>query len=88
MTDDFYWNALTFGDGEDQPGPELAASWFLRNAKIFNKLVQATDPGDRVVVVYGAGHGHWLREMIERTDGFELEPVTPYLEAAAARASR
>ena len=82
--DAFYWSVLRFGDGKDQPGPELAASWFLRNAKIFNKLVQVTRPGDRVVVVFGSGHGPWLREMVRRTPGFELEPAEPYLRAAAA----
>lgn len=86
--DDFYWNALTLGEGERQPGPELAAYWFLRNAKIMNKLVQVTEPGDRVVLVFGAGHGHWLREMVEKTRGFELEPVQPYLDRADAAARR
>lgn len=81
--DDIYWNVLAFGDGERQPGPELAAYWFMRNAKIFNKLAQVTEPGDRVVVVYGAGHNHWLRAMIERTDGYAFEPAMPYLERAA-----
>jgi len=81
--DGVYWSVLTFGQGEEQPGPELSAFWFLRNAKIFNKLTQVTEPGDRVIVVYGAGHGPWLREIIHRTDGYELEPVEPYLEAAA-----
>jgi hypothetical protein len=82
----FYWDVVTFGEGEDQPGPELAAYWFLRNAKIFNKLAQVTKPGDRVVVVYGAGHGAWLRALAEKTNGYELEPVVPYLKRAAAQA--
>ena len=82
--DQFYWDVLTFGDGEDQPGPELAAYWFMRNAKIFNKLVQVTQPGDRVLLVFGSGHGAWLREMIRQTSGFELEPAEPYLHAAIA----
>ncbi|MEL7486559.1 MAG: DUF5694 domain-containing protein, partial [Pseudomonadota bacterium] len=81
--ENFYWKAVTFGEGEEQPGPELAAFWFLRNAKIFNKLVQVTNPGDRVIVVYGAGHGPWLRKIIQYTNGYELEPVAPYLDAAA-----
>ena len=83
FNDSFYWEVVKFGKGETQPGPELAAYWFLRNAKIFNKLNQNVEPGDRVVIVYGAGHGHWLRELVERTPGYELEPVMPYLMRAA-----
>jgi len=80
--DDFYWNALLIGEGERQPGPELAAYWFMRNAKIFNKLVQVTQPGDRVVIVIGAAHVHWLQDMVERLPGYQLEPVIPYLKLA------
>ncbi len=84
---DFYWDVITFGKGEEQPGAELAAFWFLRNAKIFNKLTQVTAPGDRVVIVYGAGHGPWLRELVENTDGFVLESAVPYLTEAARTAA-
>ena len=80
--------ADTFGKGEEQSGAELASYWFMRNAKIFNKLVQTTKPGDRVIVVYGNGHGPWLRTMIEKTQGYELEPVMPYLQKAADELNR
>ena len=86
MLSNVEWQVVTFGEGERQPGPELAAFWFLRNAKIFNKLVQVTEPGDRVVVIYGAGHNPWLRELVWQTNGYELEPVMPYLERAARMA--
>ena len=88
IPDDFYWNIITFGKGEEQSGAELASYWFMRNAKIFNKLVQTTKPGDRVIVVYGNGHGPWLRTMIEKTQGYELEPVMPYLQKAADELNR
>lgn len=83
--DQFYWDIIAFGDGETQPGADLAAGWFLRNAKIFNKLQQVTQPGDRVVVIYGSGHNHWLRELVDRASGYELEPVLPYLQEASDR---
>ena len=78
----FYPAMLLIGKGEDQPGPELLAGWYLRNAKIVNKLAQVTRPGDRVVVVYGAGHLGLMRQMIADAPGFELEPVLPYLDRA------
>lgn len=78
----FYPTMLLYGDGEEQPGPELLAGWYLRNAKIVNKLAQVTRPGDRVVVVYGAGHLELMRRMIADAPGFELEPALPYLDRA------
>ena len=79
----FYPSMLLIGEGEEQPGPELLAAWYLRNAKIVNKLAQVTRPGDRVVVVYGAGHLALMRQMIADAPGMELEPVLPYLDRAA-----
>lgn len=78
----FYWDVITFGDGETQPGAELAGYWFMRNTKIFNKITQVTEPGDRVVVIFGAGHAYWLSEIADKMNGYELEPVLPYLEQA------
>lgn len=79
---DFYYRMFALDRGEDQPGAELQAYWFMRNAKIFSKLMQVSEPGDRVVIVYGAGHKHWLEHFVEETPGFVLVDPVPYLQAA------
>jgi hypothetical protein len=84
----FYYRTSEFDRGEDQPGAELQAYWFMRNAKIFSKLMQVTKPGDRVVVVYGAGHKHWLDHFADKTPGYELVDVVPYLKKAARASKR
>ena len=80
---DLYYSLLRFGDGEDQPGADLNAMWYLRNAKIFAKLVNVARPGDRILVVYGAGHGYWLRHFAATTPGYSSVDVRPYLQTAA-----
>lgn len=70
---------LGFGDALSQPGAELNAGWYERNAKIFAKLMMVAKPGDRIVIVYGAGHAYWLRHFIENTPGFQLVDPAPYL---------
>lgn len=78
----FYYRTVEFDKGEAQPGAELQAYWFMRNAKIFSKLAQVARPGDRVVVVYGAGHKHWLDHFAHETPGFvSIDPVS-YLRRA------
>lgn len=79
---DFYYALSEFDQGEDQPGAELQAYWFMRNAKIWSKLMDVTSAGDRVVVIYGAGHKYWLEHMAEHIDGYVLVDPAPYLEAA------
>jgi hypothetical protein len=76
-----YLGVLPVGAGGEQPGAELNAMWFLRNAKIFAKLAEIAQPGDRVLVVYGAGHNYWLRHLARETPGFALVEANPYLGA-------
>jgi hypothetical protein len=82
---DLYYSLLRFGDGDDQPGADLNAMWYLRNAKIFAKLVNVARPGDRILVVYGAGHGYWLRHFAATTPGYSSVNVMPYLRRAVSR---
>lgn len=74
-----YYGLMQFGDAVDQPGAELNAAWYERNAKIFAKLMTVAEPGDRIVIIFGAGHAYWLRHFIENTPGFELVDPVPYL---------
>ncbi|MEG3125573.1 DUF5694 domain-containing protein [Sphingomonas sp. GB1N7] len=78
------YGMLAFGDGDKQPGADLNAMWYLRNAKIFAKLMNVATPGDRVLVVYGAGHGYWLRHFAATVPGYVSVDVKPYLKRAAA----
>lgn len=74
-----YYGMLRMGDVADQPGAELNAAWYERNAKIFAKLLRVAQPGDRVVVVYGLGHAYWLRHFVQTMPGFELVEPNDYL---------
>jgi hypothetical protein len=76
---DAYYEMLSIGDTEQQPGAELNAMWYMRNAKIFAKLMTVAEPGDRVLVVYGAGHNHWLRHFASETPGYRSIDPRPYL---------
>lgn len=82
---DTYYGMLPFGDAEDQPGAQLNAMWYLRNAKIFAKLMSVSAPGDRVLVIYGAGHNYWLRHFAQYTPGYRNVDPIPYLRQAGSR---
>jgi hypothetical protein len=81
---DVYYELLGIGDSDRQPGAELNAMWYMRNAKIFAKLMSVAEPGDRILVVYGSGHNYWLRHFASSTPGFRSVDPLPYLRAAAA----
>lgn len=77
----FHYALMQFGAGDAQPGAVLNGRWFTRNAEIFARLMQAAKPGDRIVVVYGAGHSAWLRDIVQTTPGFRLVEPDDYLPA-------
>src|SRR5262249_15604522 len=75
----FYYGLLQLGDQKSQPGADLNAMWYLRNAKIFSKLTQIAKPGDRIIVLFGSGHAYWLRQLVQNTPGFVLAEPAKYL---------
>ena len=77
-----YYGFLAFGDTDKQPGADLNAMWYLRNAKIFAKMQKVAQPGDRVIVIYGTGHNYWLRHFAATAPGYQLVEAVPYLEKA------
>jgi hypothetical protein len=77
--DQFYYGLLALGDQKEQPGADLNAAWYHRNAKIFAKLIQIAHPGDRILVVFGSGHAFWLRHLAQNTPGFTLVEPNDYL---------
>ncbi|MBX7527231.1 DUF5694 domain-containing protein [Qipengyuania vesicularis] len=84
MHDKLYYSLLSIGNGDAQPGAELNAYWYMRNAKMFSKIDMFAEPGDRILVIAGSGHATWLRHFVRRMPGYKLVEPMPYLVAAAA----
>jgi hypothetical protein len=82
-----YFDFALIGDAKKNPGANWVMGWYGRNLKIFDNLVWLTDdPHERILVIYGAGHAHLLRQFARESGAFKVvDPVT-YL--APARPSR
>jgi hypothetical protein len=78
-----YYSLLKLSDAAKSPGADLNAYWYMRNAKIFSKLLRVSQPGDRVIVLFGAGHNFWLRHFAQNTEGCELIEPNDFLAKAA-----
>lgn len=83
LHDRLYYSILKIGDGDQQPGAELNAYWYMRNAKMFAKIDMIAQPGDRVLVIAGSGHATWLKHFVRRMPGYELVEALPFVERAA-----
>ncbi|KOO46438.1 DUF5694 domain-containing protein [Priestia koreensis] len=57
--------------------------WYYRNMLIYKKIVGlTTDPDDRILVIYGAGHLYLLQQFCQEGDRFIIENPTTYLTSA------
>jgi hypothetical protein len=80
-----YFDYAMLGDDQKAPGANWVGSWHMRNLRIFAKLARVADkPGDRVLVIYGAGHAFLLNEFAEQSHAFKVASPEPLLKAAAA----
>jgi hypothetical protein len=60
-----YFAMVPYGEPWEYAGPDLLASWYQRNIRIYHNIVVLIDsPSDRILVIYGAGHLGWLRQDI------------------------
>lgn len=65
---------------DDYGGAEFVATWYERNLKIFSNLHRISSPGDRVFVLYGAGHIPHLRRFVAFSPYFCLADPLVYLQ--------
>lgn len=63
------------GAGDNWVGADLVTGWHSRNIRIYTNIAAHTEPGDRVLVIYGAGHKATLDYMINHAAG--MVPVSP-----------
>ncbi len=42
---------------------DLATNWYKRNLRIFTNIIEITEPGDRLLLIIGAGHLKILRDL-------------------------
>src|SRR3546814_8101466 len=76
-----YFRIGLYGTVEDPAGANWMMLWFGRNQHIFNNIVRHTEPGDRVLVIYGAGHGNLLRHFATGSGFYRLHDATTRLDA-------
>jgi hypothetical protein len=58
---------------------DLATNWYKRNLRIFTNIMEVTEPGDRLLLIIGAGHLKILRELADDHPAYCLEDAGKYL---------
>jgi hypothetical protein len=81
MNSSFYMELLVMADGDDQQAARLDAEWYERNLRIWGKVLQIAQPGDRILLIFGQGHAYWLRTLVQEMPGYKLVDPEAYLKA-------
>jgi hypothetical protein len=80
-----YFHIGLYGTAEDPVGANWVMLWHGRNLRIFNNIVRNTAPGDRVLVVFGAGHGNLLLQYAGESGFYRVEDASRWLRADTSR---
>ena len=76
-----YYRVGLLGTPADPVGANWVQVWFGRNLAIFNTIARNTDEGDRVLVIYGAGHGNYLRQLAADSGIYRVHAPMSWLSA-------
>jgi hypothetical protein len=76
-----YLALLAIGKDKEYPGADTVAQWYHRNLLIATNISRLSQgPGERILVVIGAGHAKLLREFLSEVPGFEVVDCLRYLK--------
>jgi hypothetical protein len=67
------------GERGERVGANLTASWQAQNLRILENIRDVADPGERVLVIYGAAQKRELRRYIREAPTLEYVDITPHL---------
>jgi hypothetical protein len=68
-----------FGEEYNYPGARLLTEWYRRNMRIHTHLLNVIEPGDRVIVFYGAGHLGLLRQAVKADPTLKLRTIEEFV---------
>ena len=75
----WYYTVVRFGEPNEYAGPDLLASWYQRNVRIYHNIISLIDsPNDRILVIYGAGHLGWLRQDVSGDPNLRLRNLSEF----------
>lgn len=76
----FFLTIAQMGTKEKMEGALSVLTWWERNLVMFGRAAKAAEPGDKILIIVGAGHKLILEEMFQGADGFTTIDPLPYLK--------
>ena len=77
---DAYLMLAQMGSDGEPAGARQMTFWWERNLHIYANSMRHVEPGDRVLIIYGAGHKHLLDYFFSNTHGITMVDPLGYLQ--------
>ena len=77
-----YYEIAAIGDARAAPGAVWVGNWYVRNLRILNNLRAVAGQGERVVAIYGSGHGYLLDRQARESGWFDVADALDHLPAS------
>ncbi len=77
----YYRSFVPIVKGDNYAGADMVNLWYQRNLRIFSNLHKVSEPGDRVLIIYGQGHIQLLKQFADDSPYFELVDPQGYLRS-------
>ena len=74
-----YIKANSISMDNDYAGAKMVAKWYERNLKIFSNIQRLAFNKERLFIIYGAGHLHILKDLINSDNNLKLIDIYKYL---------
>ncbi len=68
------------GAESDAIGTKVTATWWHRNFKIMHNIDKITEPGDRVLVIFGQGHTAIFKDFYKSRGDYHYQEILDYLK--------
>ncbi|WP_421791976.1 DUF5694 domain-containing protein [Hyphobacterium sp.] len=76
-----YLTLAQLGSADNPVGAQNMANWWGRNLHIFAQIGQLSEPGDRILVIYGSGHKFLFDQFFQDAVEFDWVDVLDYIPA-------
>ena len=74
-----YFRYAAMGGNDAHPGAAWVGGWYARNLIIMENVRRIARPGDRVFMIFGAGHGYLLHAFAEDSGAFHVVDTESFL---------
>jgi hypothetical protein len=75
-----YVRTLSVGNDTTYVGADVVAAYHKRNLRIYANLMKIAEPGDRIFMMFGAGHQTYLRPLLKASPRIEFVDPLDYLQ--------